>query len=96
MKPVVRITEKDGDILIADSGEAFFSENDEGLLGRWYKTGFAIDRGNKTWIASTNYYPAADYDLLSKREGQQQRVNDCLLHARVVLAESNKAGLYDN
>jgi hypothetical protein len=94
MKPVVRVVEDGGDILIADSGEPFFGENEEGLLGRWYKAGFAIDRGDKTWVASTNYYSATEYDLVSKREGQQHRVNDCLAYARVALKATLEVGLY--
>ena len=95
MKPVMRIIEKSGDILVADSGEPFFGTNEQGVLGRYYRTGFAIDRGDKAWLASTNDYPAEEYDTMSRREGQEQRVNECLVYAREALIQTAKAGLYD-
>ena len=95
MRPIVRIAEDHADILIADSGEPFYGANEEGVLGRWYRTAFAIDRGDQTWVASTNIYDAVEYDAVSKRQGQEQRVNDCLMHARVVLNEMHKSGLFN-
>ena len=94
MRPVVRIKEKGGDILIADSGEPFYGVNGEGLLGRWYRTAFAIDRGDKTWIASTHDYDAVEYDAVSRRAGQEKRINECLAYARETLKQTSKAGLY--
>jgi hypothetical protein len=95
MRPVVKVNEKDGDILIADSGEPFFGTNDAGVLGRWYRTGYALDRGDQVWVASTNVYDAVEYDTVSRREGQQDRVNDCLEHARNALSQISQSGLFN-
>ena len=38
MKPVIRVIEDDGDILIADSGEPFFHENEDGERKYIYRT----------------------------------------------------------
>ena len=94
MRPVVRVTEEDADILIADSGEPFYGENADGQLGFWYRTAFAFLR-DKAWIASSHEYPAGEFALLSKREGQERRVNDCLECARTALALTVEVGLYD-
>jgi len=96
MKPVCRVAEADADILIADSGEPFMGTNKDGNLGRWYRTAFAIDQGDKTWLASFNDYPATEFDLVSKREGQQRRVNECLVFARDTLSKTAATGLYDH
>lgn len=95
MKPVVRVKEKHGDILIADSGQSFTGLNSDGELGRWYRTGYAIDRGSKTWIASCNDYNAVEFDLVSRNEGQQRRVNECLLFARDNLKKLAATGLFN-
>lgn len=95
MLPVMRVIEKDGDILIADSGHPFVGTNGDGELGRWYRTGYAIDRGSKTWIASFNDYNAVEFDLVSRNEGQNQRVNDCLQFARDNLEKFATAGLFN-
>lgn len=95
MLPVMRVKEKHGDILIADSGHAFLGSNDAGELGRWYRTAFAIDRGDTTWIASFNDYNAVEFDLVSKNEGQNTRVNECLATARDTLQKLAHTGLFD-
>jgi len=96
MRAVCRIKEDAADILIADSGEPFMGTNEHGEVGRWYRTGFAIDQGDTTWLASFNDYNAVEFDLLSKNEGQQRRVNECLVHARDTLNKTVAAGLYDH
>lgn len=96
MRAVGRFPEKQADILIADSGEPFWGPNKEGIIGRWYRTAFCIDQHDKTWLASYHDYPASDYDLLSRKEGQKRRVNECLEHAKKTLAQTAATGLYDN
>ena len=95
MLPVMRVKEKHGDILIADSGQQFLGTNSDGELGRWYRTGFAIDRGSKTWIASFNDYNAVEFDLVSRNEGQKRRVEDCLEYARNTLDKFAQTGLFN-
>jgi hypothetical protein len=96
MRAVGRYPQKNADILVADSGEPFVGANDKGIIGRWYRTGYAIDQQDKTWLASFHDYPAADYDLLSRAEGQKRRVNECLEHAKKTLNQTAAAGLYDD
>lgn len=60
MRPVIKVSDREGDILIADSGEPFDARDDDGNMRRVFRTAFAIQRG-KVWTASTNDYPESDY-----------------------------------
>ena len=94
MRPVIKISDREGDILIADSGEPFEARDDDGKMRRIFRTAFAIQRG-KVWTASTNDYPESDYFGNSRRDSQQKRVDDCLTHARAQLANCLSVGMYD-
>lgn len=88
MQPICRVVgEKDGDILIADSGKTV-----DGM----YKTAFAIDRGDQSWLASVGETPFLDPQMTSRTPlgAQQYRINECLEAARKALRETAKAGLY--
>lgn len=97
MRPVKR--ERDPswptDILFADSGTPFFGENEHGIYGRWYRTGFAFYTEGQSWLASTTEYPASDYDLISRTEGQKQRITEAEVAALGRLMQLNDAGLFD-
>lgn len=94
MRPVMKVEEKDGDILVADSGEPFFGVNADGTLGRWYRTGYAIQRG-VAWIGNFAEYPAEEFGDVDKRKGQETRVNECLVAAREILKQTKDVGLYN-
>ncbi len=94
MRPVMKVADREGDILLADSGEPFEARDDDGNLRRVYRTAFAIQRG-KVWTASTNDYPEMDYFGISRRDSQQKRIDDCLIHARAQMADCLSVGLYD-
>lgn len=88
MLPVCRVEgEKDGDILIADSGKPVDGN---------YKTAFAIDRGDKSWLASIEETPFLDPEMTSRtpRGAQEYRVNECLRYARRAIEQTAQAGLY--
>lgn len=95
MVPVGRFEEKEGFVLIADSGEPFTGLNDDNIYARWYRTAFCIER-DSTWTAHWQFYPAADYDLMSRAEGQKRRVQECLTFARDTLHKFAETGLYDD
>ena|SRR5690554_1996935 len=89
MKPVVRVEEKHGDILIADSGEPFL---EDGELK--YRTGFAIER-EKAWLAAYQDYQWNEFPDRTLAGKQEARVNEALAYARMYLAQTKAAGLYD-
>lgn len=83
------------DILFADSGVPFFGENQDGIYGRWYRTAFAFET-DQAWTASYCDYPAQDFDLISRHQGQQQRVNEAESAALGYLMQLNDSGLFDH
>lgn len=89
MRPIARVEEAHGDILIADSGEVV---NEGGSM--FYRTGFAIER-DKAWLASYHDYDWLEFPNLTLRGKQQARVNEALSYARKYLAQTHEAGLYD-
>jgi hypothetical protein len=94
-------TDRDGndlpaDILIADSGEPFYGANAEGIVGRWYRTAYAIDRGDTTWLASFHDHNAVEFDLVSLETGFKRRVDECFDAAVDTLRKTDAAGLYDH
>ena len=89
MKPVCRVEEKDGDVLIADSGSVITED------GRtFYRTGFAIER-DQAWLASTHEYEWTEFPEETLRGKQQRRINEALDFARKYIAQTVEAGLYD-
>ncbi len=95
MKPICRIIEKGGDILIADSGESVMNPGDDGVLRKVYVTAFAIER-DKAWIASTNETAVDDPAMVIRtpRGAQEYRVAECLEYARKALRETLQVRLY--
>jgi len=94
VKPILKETCKDGDLLIGDSGYPFFGKDNDGNQSFIYRTAYAIQRDVLEFGAFNNY-DATEFASMSKREGQQKRINECLVYARDALAISVKAGLYD-
>lgn len=91
MRPFARFEEKNGDILIADSGTVIVEGGQ-----MFYRTGFAIDRpGDRTWLASYHDYPWQEFPEHSLAGKQQERINEALAYARSYLQQTHKAGLYD-
>lgn len=97
MVPVKRTRDDSwpADILFADSVTPFFGKNQEGIYGRWYRTAFAYET-DSAWTASYAEYPAQDFDLLSKREGQKRRLNEAETAALGNLMLLNDSGLFDD
>lgn len=93
MKPVMKVIDPEADILLADSGEPFFGANQDGELGQWYRTGYAIDRDGAQ-LGNFNEYPAEEYADISAAAGQQARIKECLAYAREALKLTINAGLY--
>lgn len=83
------------DILFADSGTPFFGENEQGIYGRWYRTAFAYET-DEAWTASYAEYPAQDFDLLSRAEGQKRRLNEAETAALGNLMLLNDSGIFDD
>lgn len=98
MKPVCRVIEKSADILIADSGKRIIEAGPEGSIAVFYRTAYAIDRGDKTWIASMNETSALAPEMVSRTERgrQEYRVDECLTFARKHLADMTKAELFSD
>ena len=94
MKPVIKVTDKEGDILIADSGQPFETRDEEGRLIRVYRTGFAIMRG-RILTGTINDYKQGDPEYVGGNNGQQMRIDDCLIFARKQMADCLSVGLYD-
>lgn len=93
MVPVCKVQDDLGEILVADSGEPFYGTNEEGILGRWYRTGYAINRDGLD-IGNFCDYPAEEFGDLSRRDGQERRVNECLIAARETLKQFEEVGRY--
>lgn len=87
MKPVCKVDDPDGEILLADSIEPIRS------LGV-YRTGFAIHRDGME-IGNYHDYPMGQYVMYSKSAGVQERVNEALAHARATQDELRRSGFYD-
>ena len=94
MRPLMKVSDPEGDILLADSGAMIETFSEQGQRQLVYRTGFAIMRG-KVWTASTNEYHRGQPEFASGHEGQQRRINDCLLHARKQMKDCLSVGLYD-
>ena len=100
MRPVCVVQEEHGDILIADSGEAFMDKGGlfaEGLIvTKIYRTAFCIDRGDEVWIASFEDTGVMDPTMTARtpRGAQEYRVNEALEHGRKALQQTVQAGLY--
>ena len=94
MRPVCKVQDRDGDILVADSGEPFYGTNADGVLGRWYRTGFAINR-DQVWLGNYCEYDANSFADESKRRGQEIRINEAVVAGRETLRLTKEVGLYD-
>lgn len=76
MRPVCKVEDKDGAVLIADSGQVIY-EDDKAF----FRTGYAIVRRGVQLGAFNNYEPVQffrDGPVI----GQETRINDALKHAR--------------
>ena len=87
MKPVCKVVDPDGEILIADSHEPIVT------LGV-YRCGYAIHRSGLE-IGNYNDYPIADFAFMTRKRGIEQRVNEALAHARQTQKQLKEAGYYD-
>lgn len=87
MKPVCKVEDPHGDILIADSHDVI---KPHGI----YRTGYAIHRSGLE-LGCWNDYPSSDFFLESRRNGLQKRVNEALEHARETQRQLVAAGFYD-
>lgn len=108
MLPIQRITDVTingkpvADILIADSGALINAvqyppvEGQEHRMFAFYRTGFAIDRGDKTWFATFNDYPSDSFAEYASAEGKQgKRLEEAVQYATRALAQSQEVGLYE-
>ena len=87
MKPVCKVCDPDGEILIADSHEPIYT------LGV-YRCGYTIHRSGLE-IGSYNDYLIADFAFMTRKRGIEQRVNEALAHARQTQKQLKEAGYYD-
>lgn len=87
MKPICKVDDPDGEILIADSVEPIRT------LGV-YRTGWAINRDGME-IGNYRDYPISDFALYSVAGGVQKRVNERLEHARDIQRVLRESGYYD-
>ena len=92
MKPVCIVRDRDGDILLADSGEPVRKSNGDGV--DFYRTGYALHRAGLE-IGNFNDYPTSDFLFDTKRGGQQKRIDEALAHARQTQQQLTDAGYYD-
>ena len=80
MKPVCRVREKDGDVLIADSGKAIEID------GKLYvRTGYALERDG-VQLGATQLYDPIEFFKEGPQAGQQRRINEALDAARKLKA----------
>jgi len=93
MFPVCKVDDKDGFILIADSGRAIVEVRGANHRA-YYRTGMAFYHDGDM-IASSHDYDALDFPLQTERAAQEQRVNEALAHARAYLRKLKQAGFYD-
>lgn len=94
MKPVCKVTDEDGEILLADSHEPIRKGKVWSPESDFYRTGYAIHRSGLE-IGNYNDYPASDYAFMSRQKGIEQRVNEALEHARQTQKQLVEAGYYD-
>ncbi len=95
MVPVDRDRSSDlGDILIADSGEAFWDKTESGVSIKIYRTGFAIYR-DEGWIASTEDHFVDEFKGMTSRAAKDARVAEAIIYANKYLKQTSDAGLYD-
>lgn len=87
MRPVCRVADPDGDILLADSHEPIRK------LGI-YRTGFAVNREGLE-VGNYNDYPMLDFATDTRREGLQKRINEALAFARQTQQLLKESGYYD-
>ena len=106
MAPVMRIKDVTvngapvGDILVADSGSpielARTPDGEPAPHRRYYRTAWALDRGDKTWHASWNDYPMDTLLVYTERSKAQMRVKEAVDAAteQLKLLASPSIGLY--
>lgn len=87
MKPVCKVVDPDGEILLADSHEPIVT------LGV-YRTGYAIHRSGLE-IGNYHEYPIADFAFMTRQRGIEQRIDEALAHARQTQKQLKDAGFYD-
>ena len=87
MKPVCKVVDPDGEILLADSHEPIR------VLGV-YLCGYAIHRSGLE-IGNYHDYPVKDYAFMTRAKGIEHRVAEALAHARQTQQQLVKAGFYD-
>jgi len=95
MYPVGRFTFDDGDILVADSDDAFWGKGEGGSMFKFYRTGFSIYRG-ENWIASTHDYLEGEQGPRTKRGFRDFRIKEVLEYGNKYLKQTLEAGLYDD
>jgi len=95
MIPVGRYTFEEGDILVADSEEAFWGSGEGGSMFKFFRTGFCIYRA-ENWIASTNDYLEAEAGPRTKRGFRDFRIREALEYGQKYLQQTFEAGLYDD
>lgn len=90
------------DILLVDSGDLINAvsyppvEGQEHRMFAFYRTGFAIDRGDKTWFATFNDYSSDAFSEYASKEGKQgQRLKEAVEYATRALMQSQEVGLYE-
>ena len=94
MIPVGRYTFDEGDILVADSDEAFWGAGEGGTMFKFFRTGFSIYR-ERNWIASTHDYFESEQGPRTKRGFRDFRIKEALQFGQKRLQETVDAGLYD-
>lgn len=96
MRPICRVEEPGGDVLLADSGRPFYTTGEDGRRRFVYRTAFAIER-EQCWVASVADTDATDPEMMSRtpQGAQEFRVNEALAYARNAIAQTSAAGLYD-
>jgi hypothetical protein len=87
MRPVCKVSDPDGEILLADSIEPIR------VLGK-YRTGYAILRDDLKF-GNYNDYDMQEFVLYSREGGVQKRVNEALTYARAMQSELKQSGFYD-
>ena len=95
MVPIGRFTFEEGDILVADSGEAFWGKGEGGSMFKFFRTGFCIFR-DKAWIASTNDCFESDQGPRTQRGFRDFRIQEALKYGQKYLQQTAEAGLYDD
>ena len=90
----------DGEVLIADSMQMIdlprTPDGEKAPYPRYYRTAWAIRRGDSAWHASWADYAPDEMPLYTERGKIEKRLEEALVHARLTIAQlaAPEVGLY--